>query len=291
MALPISVFIIACNEAARIGTTIMAVRELSDDIVVIDSGSSDGTQALAASLGARVVHNPWPGYGAQKRFGEEQCVHPWRFNLDADEVVTAELAAEIRALFAHGEPVAGAYSVRIVDVIPGDTKPRALAYAHKYVRLYHRDAGRYSSSSVHDVVELEATAKVTRLRGVIHHFSMHTLGQQLQKFNAYTDALVLDLRQRNKSLPTWRVFVELPIAFCKAYFIRRHFMRGIYGFLTALNYAYFRHLRVAKFYEVRHHAGDTSRIPGFPATASAPAQQAQRQSADQGRRGDEHGPQ
>lgn len=281
MALPISVFIIACNEAARIGTTIMAVRELSDDIVVIDSGSTDGTQALAASLGARVVHNPWPGYGAQKRFGEEQCVHPWRFNLDADEVATPELVAEIHALFARGAPMSGACSVRIIDVMPGDSGPRALAYAHKKVRLYHRQAGRFSPSPVHDAVELDPTVEVTRLRGAVHHFSMRTLGEQLRKFDAYTDALVLDLRQRNKVLPTWRVFIELPIAFCKAYFIRRHCMRGTYGFLTAMNYAYFRHLRVAKFYEARRQARDASPTPVFTTAASAPTQQAQRQASDE----------
>ncbi|MET0430647.1 MAG: glycosyltransferase, partial [Microvirga sp.] len=73
--LPFSVFIIVKNEADRIGATLAAVRDLADDIVVVDSGSTDGTQALAASLGARVIHNDWPGYGRQKRFAEGQCRH------------------------------------------------------------------------------------------------------------------------------------------------------------------------------------------------------------------------
>ncbi|GMA76660.1 hypothetical protein GCM10025880_30770 [Methylorubrum aminovorans] len=85
--LPISVFIIVKNEADRLGASLAAVRDLADDIVVVDSGSTDGTQALAASLGARVIHNDWPGYGRQKRFAEGQCRHDWVLNLDADEVV------------------------------------------------------------------------------------------------------------------------------------------------------------------------------------------------------------
>src|SRR3954462_15727335 len=94
--LPLSVFIIAQDEADRIGDAIRAVRDLTDDLVVVDSGSSDGTQAVAAALGARVIHNPGPGYGPQKRFAEDQCRHPWLLNLDADEVVPPHLNNEIR---------------------------------------------------------------------------------------------------------------------------------------------------------------------------------------------------
>ena len=101
--LPLSVFIIAKNEADRIGETIRAVRDLTDDLVVVDSGSTDGTQDVAEELGARVIFNAWPGYGPQKRFAEEQCRHDWLLNLDADEVVPPDLAAEIAALFAAGD--------------------------------------------------------------------------------------------------------------------------------------------------------------------------------------------
>src|SRR5215212_11290934 len=100
--LPLSIFIIAKNEADRLPETLRAVRDLTDDLVLVDSGSTDGTQEVAAEIGVRVVYNPWPGYGLQKRFGEDQCRHEWLLNLDADEVVSPELLAEIRALFVHG---------------------------------------------------------------------------------------------------------------------------------------------------------------------------------------------
>ena len=93
--LPLSVFIIARNEAARIVPTIRAIRDLTDDLVVVDSGSTDGTRDLAAELGARVIEHAWPGYGPQKRFAEEQCRHRWILNIDADEVVTPALSVEI----------------------------------------------------------------------------------------------------------------------------------------------------------------------------------------------------
>ncbi|MDE3749367.1 glycosyltransferase family 2 protein [Methylobacterium radiotolerans] len=249
--LPLSVFIIAHNEVDRIGATIRAVRGLTDDLVVIDSGSTDGTQALAASLGARVLHNPWPGYGPQKRFAEEQCRHVWLLNLDADEVVPPELVREIRGLWAAGEPRRPAWRIGIAEIFPGEGRPHPLAYTLTPVRLYRKDRGRYAASPVHDRVALEPGVSPGRLRGVIHHFSVRSLGDQLDKLNRYSDQQADDLEARGVVIPTWRVFVELPGNFLKAYLGRRHFVRGTYGFLTAMNYAISRHLRVAKHVERR----------------------------------------
>ena len=106
--LPLSIFIIARNEADRLPRTLEAIRTLSSDVIVVDSGSTDGTQALAEAAGARVIHRDWEGYGPQKRFAETQCRHPWLLNIDADEWLPANLVSEIRALFGPGEPAADA---------------------------------------------------------------------------------------------------------------------------------------------------------------------------------------
>ncbi|MDF2813798.1 MAG: glycosyltransferase family 2 protein [Microvirga sp.] len=249
--LPVSVFIIAKNEADRIGDTIRAVRHLTDDLVVVDSGSTDATRSIASELGARVIENPWPGYGPQKRFAEDQCRHDWLLNLDADEVVPADLAGEIERLFSAGEPAAQAYRLRIAEVFPGEAAPHPLAYALAPVRLYRKDRGRYSPSPVHDRVDLQPGTRVAALKGVVHHRSVRSLGDQLDKLNRYSDQQASDLEARGVAIPTWRVYFELPAAFLKAYFGRRHALRGTYGFLTAMNYAISRHLRLAKHYERR----------------------------------------
>ena len=144
--LPLSVFIIARNEADRIVPTIRAVRDLTDDLVVVNSGSTDETRGLAAGHGARVIENAWPGYGPQKRFAEDQCRHRWLLNLDADEVVPPDLAQEIRGLFAAGEPALDGYEIRIAEIFPGEAAPHRLAYSLAPVRLYRRDKGRYVDS-------------------------------------------------------------------------------------------------------------------------------------------------
>lgn len=248
---PLSVFIIALNEADRIGRTIAAVRSLSDDIVLVDSGSTDGTQALAESLGARVIHHDWPGYGQQKRFAEEQCRHAWLLNIDADEVIPPDLASEIESLFAHGEPAQDAYKIRIAEIFPGEGAPHRFAYALSPVRLYRSDKGRYSPSPVHDRVDLVPGARVGKLSGTIHHYSVRSLGEQMEKLNAYSDAQADDLDKRGEELSALRLGLEFPANFLKAYIGRRHALRGVYGFMTAMNYGFYRYLRVAKHWERR----------------------------------------
>lgn len=247
----LSIFIIALNEADRIGRTIEGVRALSDDIVVVDSGSTDGTVALAEGLGARVIHNDWPGYGPQKRFAEDQCRGLWLLNLDADEVLPAGLAQEICETLSGSAPDADGYAIRIAEIFPGETAPHPLAYALAPVRLYRKDRGRYVDSIVHDRVAFTPGARIRRLKGVIHHFSVRSIGEQMTKLNDYTTQQAKDLAQRGLSVPAWRLFVEFPASFFKAYVFRRHAVRGIYGFMTSMNYAYYRWLRVAKDVERR----------------------------------------
>ena len=249
--IPVSVFIIAKNEADRIAGTIQAVSSLSDDIIVIDSGSTDDTQQIAEKLGARVIFNPWPGYGMQKQFGENACSHDWLLNLDADEVLPPDMVQEIKDLFAKEEPAFQAYALRIAEIFPGESKPHRWAYSLSPVRLYKKTAGRYSPSPVHDRVVLKPDIKIGSLKGTVYHYSVRSLGDQISKLNRYTDWQAEDMEQRGVELSTWRAVFEFPLAFLKAYFIRRHFIHGLYGFLLAMNHAFNRHLRVAKHYERR----------------------------------------
>lgn len=245
----LSVTIIAKNEADRIGPVIAAVRALSDDIIVVDSGSTDGTQDVASAAGARVIANAWPGYGPQKRFAEDQARGPWLLNIDADEWVPPILEQEIRRLFAAGEPPLAAYRVLIAEQFPGEVEPHRFAHALDPVRLYRKDAGRYSPSPVHDRVDLNPGVEAGRLRARIHHRSVRSLSDQLSKLNAYSDMQVDDLVARGREIGEWRILLELPVSFLKSYFGRRHFLRGFYGIATAMNVAISRHLRVAKAIE------------------------------------------
>lgn len=248
--LPLSVFIIARNEADRIADTIRSVKDWVDEVIVIDSGSVDATVAVAEAEGARVVFNAWPGYGPQKRFGEDQCRNDWLFNLDADEVVTPGLAEEIRALMgADGHLAADGWRVMIRDVYAHEDEPASWAYGYHQIRLYDRRRGRFSASTVHDTVRPEPGARLADLMGIVAHHSIRSLTFQVEKYNRYSTMQVTDMRARGRSLPRWRLLTEFPFAFLKAYVARKYMRYGWWGLILSLNYAHARFLRVAKAYE------------------------------------------
>jgi glycosyltransferase involved in cell wall biosynthesis len=249
MTQPISAFIISKDEADRIGPTLAALREVADEIVVVDSGSKDETVAIAQRAGARVFHQDWLGYGPQKRFAEDQCTHDWLLNLDADEVLSPELVDEIRALFQGSGPDRDAYEIVIAEVFPGERAPAAFAYSLAPVRLYDRRKGRYADSTVHDRVDLAPGATVARLRHRVHHFSIRSLRHEMTKLLTYADRIAAAKEHRHRRPGALRLVSEFPLAFLKAYVLRRHFLRGAYGWAIAINYAYYRHMRIVAMYE------------------------------------------
>ncbi|ESR23519.1 glycosyltransferase family 2 protein [Lutibaculum baratangense] len=247
--LPVSCFIIAKNERDRIGAVIAAVRDLVDEVLVVDSGSTDGTQDLASSLGARVVHNDWHGYGPQKRFAEEACRNDWLLNLDADEVPDETLLRSIAALFAAGGPDAKFHAFKIALVYPGEDRPRRFADGPSPVRLYDRRAGRYSDSPVHDRVVLPKGARVGRLHGEAAHFSYRSFGALVEKLNGYSDLQARTLKRGGRTRLLVRLPFEMPLAFVKYYLARRHILGGWRGFVFASINAFYRFLRLAKMLE------------------------------------------
>lgn len=245
--LPISVFVIAKNEADRIPYTIKSVVDWVDEVHVVDSGSEDNTREVSRSLGANVVFNEWPGYGPQKNFGESLCHNDWLLNLDADEEVTPELRAEIEALFAAGEPEHKVYSVaiRLMHFIE-----EAGTYGHvvRQKRLYHRDYAGFKASTVHDSVEWTTPeeGEVGVLHGAFNHRSFRSYKHMVDKINFYTSMQAEDMFRKGRKPAGWRVVIEPLFSFIKAYFIRAYITRGMTGFLEAVIYAFSRTLRLAK---------------------------------------------
>ncbi len=246
--LPLSCFIIARNEADRIVHTIRAVKDWVDEVVVIDSGSTDGTQKLAEAEGARVIFNEWPGFGPQKRFGETQCRKEWLLNLDADEVISPALAAEIQALFQNREPDLAVYALPINDVYPGHTQPRLWANDYVQPRLYDRRRVRFKDSPIHDSLDVEGM-RVGRLKADVHHFSARSFDDQLAKAIERGRIFADHAKEKSVGALKFRLLFEFPAAFFKYYFMRRHFTGGLAGFRAAMTGAISRYVRIARMLE------------------------------------------
>lgn len=245
---PISVFIIAKNEADRIGYTIKSVVDWVDEVHVIDSGSEDETMTISQQLGAKTLFNPWPGYGPQKVFGENLCRNNWLLNLDADEEVTPELRDQMQALFAGGkEPPLKAYSVARKLLHFAD-EMGTYAPIDKPVRLYHKDYAGFKTSTVHDSVEFKRddVGEIGDLPGILLHRCFRSYKHAIDKINFYSSMQAEDMFKRGRKPSSLRILFEPVFAFLKAYLIRRYFLRGISGYIESVIYAFGRTLRLAK---------------------------------------------
>lgn len=247
--IPLTVTIIASNEESRIAAALESVKDIADEIlVVIDDKSSDQTETIALSMGAKVLHNQWAGYGQQKRFAEDHAKTDWILNIDADERVTPHLAKEISHIFTNQEPLADAYWIAIHDLVYGT--PHVSPYVpYNRIRLYNKTKGRFSHSPIHDTIEMHPKSFTKQLKGIIVQESIVSFHQWLRKMNHYTDMQAQDLIQKKKVFSYVRLICEFFISFFKAYFMKGFWRSGLMGYIYAMNFAYGRFLRQIKFYE------------------------------------------
>ena len=222
--LPLSAVIITCDAAAVLPACLASL-DFVDDIVIVDSGSRDATQAIAQAHGARVVTHPWLGYGPQKQFAVEQARHDWVLCLDADERISAPLRAQV--LQALTAPRFHAYVMPRCNRFMGRWLRHGEGYPDLSLRLFHRAHGRWSSDPIHERVITEAAAG--RLQGDILHESAQSLEHYLAKQNRYTTLQAQQWLASGRPV-AWRHLVLSPLArFVKFYLLRRGFLDGIPG--------------------------------------------------------------
>lgn len=252
--LPISCFIIAQDEADRIPLTIRSVRDWVDEVIVVDSGSTDDTVAVAEGLGARVVHNEWRGYGPQKVFGESLCRNDWILNLDADESITPALRDEIAALFRGGEPPRPLYRLRVTTVYPHHDAPRLMAEYKNVIRLYDRRVAGFPDHPTWDAITPPPGAAVGQTRAPCLHHTWRSVGHYMEKINAYTTMQAAHQPLRPMPELVVRLVFGVPLDFLKAYVWRRHFTGGSFGLIVSGLFVVSRFLKNAKMIE-RHLSG------------------------------------
>jgi glycosyltransferase involved in cell wall biosynthesis len=240
--LKISATVVALNEEANLPRAIESLR-CCDEIVVIDSGSSDRTIAIAARLGARVIESEWRGYAAQKNFAAEQAMNDWILSIDADEALSESLEAEIWEI-KRGGPHADAYTIPRMAQYMGRWILHCGWYPDRKVRLYDRRKARWVGEYVHESVEV--SGKVAHLNSNLLHYTCASLSQHLKTTDRYTTLAAQELVAQRSKVPLWRLLVSPPWAFFKTYFIQRGFQDGFEGLVIAYMAAVYVFVKYAK---------------------------------------------
>jgi glycosyltransferase involved in cell wall biosynthesis len=243
----LTVTVITRDEAAHVEACLDSVA-WADDILVVDSGSTDGTAALARAKGARVIVRDWPGYAAQKDFAAAEAAHDWILSIDADERVTPELADEIRATLAGGPDQAGFRIPRIAFHL-GRWIRTTDWYPDYQLRLYDRRRAAWKVMRVHESVE--ADGPVGQLTGHLQHYTYRDLSHHVQTLDTYSTLAALEMREAGRHAGFMALVVHPPAAFLRNYILRRGFRDGMAGFIISAMGAHYVFLKFAKLWDLR----------------------------------------
>lgn len=246
--LPISLVVIAQDEADRIADCLRSA-EFCADRLVLDGGSRDDTVAIARGLGARVELRPFDGFVSQKSAALARATRDWVLSLDADERVSPELADEIRALFAASEPPLDGYEIPRLSHHLGRWIRHGGWYPDRKLRLFRRARGRIGGRDPHDRVEVDGA--VGRLRGDLLHHPYRSLRQHLERMERYTTLAAAELHAAGKRAATLHWLLRPPLAFLRAYLFRAGFLDGAAGLRLAVLEARYQRLRFAKLRSLR----------------------------------------
>ncbi len=248
--------VICRDEAPKIRDALESVR-FCDEVVVVDSGSTDGTLEIAREIADRVVENPWPGYVAQQNYALDQARGEWILALDADERVRPDLAAEIRQVLAGDPGCDGFLVTRHVHYL-GRWIDHSGWYPQWRVRLFRKERGRWAGTDPH--YDVTVAGRLGRLRGEIDHYTYDDIEDHVRTLNRFSSILAGEHRARGRRFSWVALGMRPPLEFLKKFVLQRGFLDGPQGFFVAALSSFYVFLKQAKLWEADR-AGSQTR-PG-----------------------------
>ncbi len=226
----LSVVMISKNEEGNIVRSLESVK-WADEIILIDSQSEDRTVEIARELGAKVFSPEWKGYGPAKMEGVNRASHDWILSIDADEVVSPELAAEIKKIIAGNSEQVGYYVPRITMFL-GRWIKHCGWYPDYVLRLFRKSHGNFDGAVVHEKVVVDGpTAHMT---SELLHYSYVNLDDYFEKFNRYTTMGAEEAYRKGAAAGWFDLVVKPPVAFIKHFISKQGFRDGLEGFLISV---------------------------------------------------------
>ena len=239
----LSVYIITKEGKSHLKEVVESLKGVADEVVVVASNS-----VASVPKRAKIFLNPFKDYCSQKRFAESKCSNKWLLNLDDDEVLSPELAKEIKGFMQN--PTADACKLKIGDMFPGYTKPRKWGRTYNIIRMYDKTKAQMADDLTADRAEfIIPNPSIHQFKGMVKHYSFQGLSQLINKMNGFTNMVVANMLKKDKKYCPLRIYIEFPIQFLKYYFLKRYIFNGYYGFLVSVIYAFFRFIRLAKYNE------------------------------------------
>lgn len=243
----VSAIVVCFNEEDRIADCLESLR-WCDEVVVVDSFSTDRTPEICRSYTKRFIQRPWAGYRDQKAFAHSQTTKDWVLLVDSDERVTPALREEIRAsLRCDGGAYAGYALPRLVFYL-GRWWYRGGWYPDYDIRLFRRERATWAGSDPHEKILVEG--RVRRLRNPLHHFSYRNMEDHVSRINRFTTISSGELRKEGKPWRWTDAFFRPAFRFFKSYILKRGFMEGFAGFYLAVTAAVYVFLKYAKLWEL-----------------------------------------
>ncbi|MBA4854037.1 glycosyltransferase family 2 protein [Emticicia sp. BO119] len=244
----LSVAITTFNNTRTIRQVLEAVAGWANEIVVLDSGSTDGTLEIAKEFGCQIYYRKFEGYGAQKHHAATHARNDWVLVVDSDEVVTKELRDEIDASLATNTEYRG-YMVPSTIVFLGKILHYGREYKMPRLRLFNKKYGNFNLKDIHEEVELDG--KVKTLENHVLHYSYADVTDCFQKVNSYSSRMALQLHEKGKRASVLKIVTKFPITFFVEYFIRLNFLNGYRGFVWAFAQTVYATLKYIKMRELQ----------------------------------------
>jgi glycosyltransferase involved in cell wall biosynthesis len=244
---PVSATVITLNEAANIRECLASLTWASE-VIVVDSGSTDGTPELARAAGATVIAREWPGYSAQKDYAASQAAHDWILSIDADERVTPELAAEIQQTLGQPSDTVG-YRVPRVTFHLGRWIRHTDWYPDYQLRLYDRRHAGWAERRVHESVT--ARGPVGRLSHDLQHYAYRDIGHHYETMQKYTRLAALQMFDEGRRAGFLQLLVHPPLAFLRNYVLKAGFLDGTPGLIVSAMNAHYVFLKYAKLWALQ----------------------------------------
>lgn len=240
----ISAVIITFNEADRIEACLASV-SFCDEIIIVDSGSTDGTQDIARHFTDKVTHHDWVGHKAQKEYAVSLARGPWILLLDADEIATAELAKSIRRL--DDNPPENGYLLRRDFYFMNSFMKHGGAFPDWLLRLFKKDRVKFIGTPTHEIITVDG--QTLKLEGPLKHYSYRNIEDYFNRFNKYTSLGAADRFEKGKHfgfVQNFRVFYE----FIVRYFLKLGFLDGYPGFVYAMLSSFYAWTKYTKLKEI-----------------------------------------